>query len=192
MHKSKLLEAVEFATLAHGDQKRKYTFEPYMVHPLRVAQRAWERGIGIEAVIGAILHDVVEDTDLCLVDIEIAFGPTVAAVVHGLTEASLGLKGQPEWNRAARKELDLVKLSEQPAVIQNLKMLDLIDNLSTVPPSDGFLDRFMEEAKELVSGMEDADFDLAEELVYVIGKKQTERERWLLDQALLQGASPTT
>jgi len=181
---NRLLKAVEFATVAHGDQKRKYTFEPYMVHPLRVAMRAWERGIGIDAVIGAILHDVVEDTNVSLVDIEITFGPTVAAVVSGLTEASLGLKGQPEWNRQARKELDRQKLAEEPPVVQELKLLDLIDNMATVPVSDGFLWVFIKEAKALADTVNETSpglHSLVLELRLLMDAKEDEYQEWKSD-----------
>src|SRR3989337_229055 len=73
---------------AHKDMRRK-SGEPYILHPLAVAQIAVEEiGLGTTSIVSALLHDVVEDTEIELNEIERVFGPRVARIVDGLTKIS--------------------------------------------------------------------------------------------------------
>src|SRR6185312_17477142 len=73
---------------AHKDMRRR-SGEPYIYHPLAVAQIAAEEiGLGTTSIVAALLHDVVEDTHLTLDDIEKTFGKKVAMIIDGLTKIS--------------------------------------------------------------------------------------------------------
>lgn len=79
-------KAFEFALVAHGSQRRK-SGEPYITHPLEVARICFEEmGLGFKSVIGALLHDVVEDTPVTLEQVRLEFGPKIALIVDGLTK----------------------------------------------------------------------------------------------------------
>ena len=77
--------AVEYAENKHRDQKRK-DGSPYIIHPLAVAEIVAETGLDTDAILGAILHDCIEDTDSTYDEIARQFGSTVAALVEGVTK----------------------------------------------------------------------------------------------------------
>ena len=77
--------AVEYANAKHQFQKRK-DGSPYIIHPLAVAQIVAEMGLDMDAILGALLHDCIEDTDASHEDIEKIFGTTVAELVEGVTK----------------------------------------------------------------------------------------------------------
>ena len=77
--------AVAYARTKHKDQKRK-DGSPYIIHPLAVAEVVAEMGLDLDAVLGALLHDCIEDTDASHEDIEKQFGHTVAELVEGVTK----------------------------------------------------------------------------------------------------------
>jgi (p)ppGpp synthase/HD superfamily hydrolase len=124
--------AIAFATEAHGSQVRKYTGEPYINHPIAVAEIVQSVPHTEEMVIAAILHDTVEDTPITLLDIKGTFGSTVATLVAWVTDISTPFHG----NRAARKELDRMHLSLAPPAAQTIKLADLIDNAKSIAALD--------------------------------------------------------
>ena len=77
--------AVEYASAKHEGQKRK-DGSPYIIHPLAVAEIVAETGLDTDAILGAILHDCIEDTDSTYDEIARQFGSTVAALVEGVTK----------------------------------------------------------------------------------------------------------
>ena len=77
--------AVEYATLKHKTQKRK-DGSPYIIHPLAVAEIVAEMGLDTDAVLAAVLHDCIEDTNVTHNDIARIFNPTVAELVEGVTK----------------------------------------------------------------------------------------------------------
>ena len=77
--------AVEYAAEKHRDQKRK-DGSPYIIHPLAVAEIVAETGLDTDAILGAILHDCIEDTDSTYDEIARQFGSTVASLVEGVTK----------------------------------------------------------------------------------------------------------
>ena len=77
--------AVEYANVKHKFQKRK-DGSPYIIHPLAVAEIVAEMGLDMDAILGALLHDCIEDTDASHEDIEKIFGVTVAELVEGVTK----------------------------------------------------------------------------------------------------------
>lgn len=83
-------KAFDLAVKAHANVRRK-SGEPYIYHPIAVAQIcAEEMGLGDTSIICALLHDTVEDTDITLQDIEKLFGKKIASIINGLTKISTG------------------------------------------------------------------------------------------------------
>ena len=123
-----------YATAAHAavGQRRKYTDQPYIVHPIRVAEIADLYGGTDDMISAAYLHDVVEDTAVSIDDIEDMFGPAVALIVDGLTDVS-----KPEdGNRAVRKAKDRAHSAEASYEAQFVKCADIIDNASDIGDHD--------------------------------------------------------
>lgn len=123
-------KAFELAKEAHKDQRRK-TGEPYIYHPLAVAKIvADEIGLGATSIACALLHDVVEDTEYTLGDIEKMFGPKIAKIIDGLTKISnvdhQNLSLQSENYRKL-----LLTLSEDIRVIL-IKIADRLHNMRTL------------------------------------------------------------
>jgi GTP diphosphokinase / guanosine-3',5'-bis(diphosphate) 3'-diphosphatase len=122
--------AFEMAAEAHQGMRRK-TGEPYILHPLAVAQIvASEIGLGPTAVIAALLHDVVEDTELTLEDIQREFGKQIAQIVDGLTK----IKGVFDVSSGAQAEnfrKVLIAMAEDVRVIL-IKIADRLHNMRTL------------------------------------------------------------
>jgi (p)ppGpp synthase/HD superfamily hydrolase len=124
--------ALDFATAAHTGQKRKYTGEDYIVHPIEVAEIVKTVAYTPEMIAAALLHDVVEDTDASLEDILHRFGSAVADLVRDLTDVS-----QPEdGNRATRKALDRAHTAQASAAAKTIKLADLISNSRSIVEFD--------------------------------------------------------
>src|SRR5579872_1884918 len=86
--KRMIRKAFDMALESHKDMRRK-SGEPYIYHPIAVAQIAAEEiGLGTTSVIAALLHDTVEDTDISLDDVSRLFGPVVSKIIDGLTKIS--------------------------------------------------------------------------------------------------------
>lgn len=125
-------QAYRFAAVAHGQQKRKYTGEPYINHPRNVAGLVKTAGGTDAMVAAAYLHDVVEDTPVTNADIRDIFGNEIADLVGWVTDVS-----RPEdGNRAARKAIDCAHLAAAPAEAQTIKLADLIDNTASIRDRD--------------------------------------------------------
>ena len=87
-NEAKIRKAFDLANKAHYGVRRR-SGEPYIHHPIEVAQIvAKEIGLGTKSVISALLHDVVEDTEYTIEDIERLFGPKIANIIDGLTKIS--------------------------------------------------------------------------------------------------------
>ncbi|MDC1105928.1 RelA/SpoT family protein [Prolixibacteraceae bacterium] len=120
-------KAFHFANDAHMGIRRK-SGEPYIVHPLTVAKIVTsEIGLGTKAAISAILHDVVEDTDYSLEDIENLFGAKIAYIVDGLTK----LSGNYDSKQAVNFRKMLLTLSDDVRVIL-IKLADRLHNMRTL------------------------------------------------------------
>ena len=126
-------KAFDFANSAHEGVKRK-SGEPYILHPLAVATIVTrEIGLGSKAIISSILHDVVEDTDYTLADIENLFGKKIASIVDGLTK----LEGDFDYKQASNFRKMLLTLSDDVRVIL-IKIADRLHNMRTLdsmPPN---------------------------------------------------------
>jgi len=128
MPKLDLSYVIAFATAAHGDQKRKYTGEPYIQHPIEVAEIVKTVTDDQDVIAAAILHDVVEDTPVTLGGIRIAFGDRVAGFVAEVTDVSRPQDG----NRAKRKAMDRDHLAKASPQGQTIKLADLISNAGSI------------------------------------------------------------
>lgn len=115
---------------AHKGMRRR-SGEPYIYHPLAVAQIAVDEiGLGTTSIIAALLHDVVEDTEMELEDVERDFGPKIAKIIDGLTKIS----GVFEYGSTAQAEnfrKMLLTLSEDVRVIL-IKLADRLHNMRTL------------------------------------------------------------
>lgn len=123
-------EARKFATRAHADQgqRRKYTDQPYIIHPAAVASMVGAVGGDECSVAAAWLHDVLEDTSTSRREIYCKFGKEVWGLVLELTAVSKPSDG----NRRARKLKDLLHLSHATPRAMTIKLADIIDNLPSV------------------------------------------------------------
>ena len=123
-------KAFEVALEAHKEMRRK-SGEPYIFHPIAVARIcAEEIGLGTTSIVCALLHDVVEDTDLSLEDIEGMFGERVAKIIDGLTKIT-GISEQGTSMQAENFRKMLLTLSDDVRVIL-IKLADRLHNMRTL------------------------------------------------------------
>ena len=126
-----ITKAFNFARQAHKGVKR-LSGEPYIMHPIAVAQIACsEIGLGSTSISAALLHDVVEDTDYTVEDIENIFGPKIAQIVDGLTKLSGGIFGEQASAQAANFKKLLLTKSDDIRVIL-IKIADRLHNMRTL------------------------------------------------------------
>lgn len=153
-------KAQVYAIAAHASVKqlRKYTNEPYIVHPAEVAKIvASVPGSTPDMVAAAWLHDVVEDTGCTYTDIHMSFGIDIATLVKWLTDVS-----KPEdGNRATRKAIDRAHIANAPAEAQTIKLADLISNCSSIIEHDAtFAKTYLEEKRLLLEVLTKGDSTL--------------------------------
>lgn len=147
------LKARDFCIMAHGEQKRKYSGEPYWTHPAAVASLIEIYGGNVEMIAAAYLHDTVEDTDVKIDQIEFHFGPAVKVLVDDLTD-----KTRPEdGNRATRKELDRQRLKGISAAAKSIKCIDIAHNLVSIAKHDkDFARSYFKEKRACLEFLSDA------------------------------------
>lgn len=146
-----------FATAAHAavGQLRKYTNDPYIVHPLSVATRVALVNWTDAAVCAALLHDVLEDTKVTEATLRTEFGHEVTDLVVWLTKVEV------PGNREFRKVSECKRLHCAPAEAQTIKLADLLDNASSIVEHDPkFAIVFMEELRELLCYLTKGDPEL--------------------------------
>ena len=150
--------AIKFATKAHSGQYRKYTGEPYITHPLAVMEIV--RGVPghtEEMLVAAVLHDVVEDTDVSLREIQEEFGNVVSDLVLHLTDISTPEDG----NRLKRKRKDAEWYAQGSAEAQTIKVADFIDNTRDIAQNDPrFWETYKMEKLYALDLLQEADVDL--------------------------------
>jgi len=124
-------KAFNFARQAHKGVRR-HSGEPYIMHPIAVAQIACEEiGLGSTSICSALLHDVVEDTDYTVEDIRNIFGDKIALIVDGLTKISGGIFGVHASAQAENFKKLLLTMSEDIRVIL-IKIADRLHNMRTL------------------------------------------------------------
>ena len=126
-----ITKAFNFARQAHKGVRR-LSGEPYIMHPIAVARIAVEEmGLGSTSICAALLHDVVEDTDYTVEDIENIFGPKIAQIVDGLTKISGGIFGDKASAQAENFKKLLLTMSDDIRVIL-IKICDRLHNMRTL------------------------------------------------------------
>ena len=122
--------AVEYANRKHKVQKRK-DGSPYIIHPLAVAQIVAEMGLDCDAILGALLHDCIEDTDASHEDIEKIFGPTVAELVEGVTKLTRANFSSSEQAQMENLRKMFMAMSKDIRVVL-IKIADRLHNMRTM------------------------------------------------------------
>lgn len=147
-------KALEFATLKHAGQLRKYTYEPYIVHPIEVAELVRWAGGSDEDIATALLHDTVEDTDATNEDIVAMFGVGIAIKVWFLTDGIPMSAG----SRKVRKKLEADRMVNAPAGVANVKVADFISNTKSIAKYDrGFARVYLLEKEYALTKLTHAD-----------------------------------
>jgi (p)ppGpp synthase/HD superfamily hydrolase len=167
---SEFERAKAFCIAAHCavGQKRKYTGEDYYHHPFEVADLVLAHAAHISdaMLIAAVLHDVVEDTQVPLSVIDEQFGPIVAAYVEQLTDVS-----KPEdGNRRARKAIDRAHTAAASPAAKTIKLADLISNTRSIVERDPkFAATYLKEKRLLLQVLREGDpalYKIADALAY--------------------------
>lgn len=151
--------AREFASEAHAsiDQRRKYTGDPYIVHPEAVAELVAATGAGTEVIAAAWLHDVVEDTPVTLEQLRHEFGDDVAGLVDDLTDVSRRSDG----NRATRAAIDREHTAGADPRAKTVKLADVVHNLVDIVASDPvFAETYLAEKERLLEVLREGDSTL--------------------------------
>ncbi|WP_431688981.1 HD domain-containing protein [Hahella sp. NBU794] len=168
-------KAKVFASAAHAaiGQRRRYTDEPYIVHPAEVAGIVASVGGDEEMIAAAYLHDIVEDTQVTQELILEFFGPSVAKLVEEVTDVS-----QPQdGNRQARKEIDRQHLANASPRAKTIKLADLISNSTNIIQHDRWFAKvYMQEKKLLLEVLGEGDSSLYQRAQTIVSEYYAERE----------------
>lgn len=148
--------ARRFAKAAHGlrDQRRRYTGEPYIVHPAAVVKIVRTVPHTREMLAAAWLHDVVEDTAVSIELVRDVFGDVVGDLVDDLTDPS-----KPEdGNRAARRAIDRAHSAAARPQAKTIKLADIIDNTKCIATHDHHFARvYLPEIELLLDVLKEGD-----------------------------------
>ena len=166
----------EFADKAHGDQKRKYTPERYIVHPIRVMEWCQRYTTSIPILAAALLHDVLEDTpvskkelqDFLLSVLNEKEAQQTTQLVVELTDVYIKTN-YPRWNRKKRKAKEAARIEQTSADAQTVKYADIIDNCREIVTHDPeFAVVFLRECKLLLQKMPKGDAALYKEATNMV------------------------
>ena len=122
--------AVEYAQNKHKEQKRK-DGSPYIIHPLAVAKVVTEMGLDLDAILGALLHDCIDDTDASYEEIERLFGQTVAELVEGVTKLTRANFSSTEQAQMENLRKMFMAMSKDIRVVL-IKIADRLHNMRTM------------------------------------------------------------
>lgn len=159
--------AAEFARMAHESigQRRKFSNEPYIVHPMAVARIVGTVTQDEEMICAAWLHDVVEDTPVELGEIVDRFGKPIGQLVDDLTD----IGNRADGDRQTRLAIDRAHTSQACPRAKTIKLADIIDNLTGIESVDEkFARRFIREKESLLQVLHEGDqylFQKAQQLV---------------------------
>jgi (p)ppGpp synthase/HD superfamily hydrolase len=171
-------EALEFARESHGSQTRKYSHEPYIEHPKRIAEMVRSVPHTKAMICAAYLHDVVEDTPVSGEEIARRFGKEVARLVHELTDEFMKEK-YPNLNRKERKKRETGRQAEMSPEAKTIKLADVIDNTRDIIKNDkDFASRYIPEMEALVEVLQGGNFQLLMRACYEVQKAKLELEKW--------------
>ena len=157
-----ILEPVRlFAINAHAGQVRKYADEPYVTHPIRVMQTCMSYSSEIPVLSAALLHDVIEDTELTRNEIfdflsgimDKHMAHRTVQLVEQLTNVYVK-ENFPQWNRKKRKKEEVKRLSKISADAQTIKYADIIDNCNEIIHHDmDFAHRYLHECRDTLQAI---------------------------------------
>ena len=170
---SRIEMAAAFARAAHQavGQRRKYTDAPYWTHCEAVAKIVSPYAETEDMIVAAWLHDILEDTQVVMIDISMLFGADVLDLVYALTDKFT----YPHYgNRAHRKSLEADRLATASPHAQTIKYADLIDNTMSIVEFDlGFAQVYLPEAKHLLTVMHQGDPGLRKRALRVVEEAET-------------------
>lgn len=150
-------KAADFAKERHSGHKRKYTGLDYFTHLESVASIVASHNGTTEQVAAAYLHDVVENTDTDISEVECFFGPIVAKYVLWMTDCSNPMHG----NRKIRKAIDRNVMALAPSEVHTIKLADLMDNTADIFENDkNFARVYIEEIMLLLPRLQSGNKDL--------------------------------
>jgi guanosine-3',5'-bis(diphosphate) 3'-pyrophosphohydrolase len=163
MSENEILEKVkEYADKAHGNQRRRYSDDPYIVHPVRVMEIVRDYVSNVPVLAAALLHDVLEDTDKTVDDLrtfltslmsEKHAEQTVAYVIE-LTDEFIK-KNYPQMNRKSRRFKEAERLADASAEAQTIKYADVLDNAADISDNDpDFATVYLRESMHLIKQLE--------------------------------------
>lgn len=179
------LEFLELVKKAHGEQKRKYTNEPYWHHCLNVALMAKQYAdetIKETSTLVALGHDLLEDTETTSLDLMLCFSllKSSAYIVHyGINQLTdkFTSKEHPYLNRKTRKECEAKRLSFTEDWIQTIKYADLIDNTSTIAKYDPkFAITYLQEKRQLLDLLDKGNKDLRKKAYQILEDAEKDLE----------------
>lgn len=166
-------KALLFAIRAHAsiNHRREYTNDPYVVHPIAVAQIVRDAGGTDEMIAAAYLHDVVEDTPVAIEDVVAEFGSEIAILVSEVTDIS-----QPsDGDRATRKMLDRFHLADASPEGQTIKLADIIDNSMSIAHHDPkFAKVYMPEKRALLGVLTRGNADLRSWAMEIVARWESQ------------------
>lgn len=168
-------QAVEYANTKHQFQKRK-DGSPYIIHPLAVAQIVAEMGLDIDAILGALLHDCIEDTDASHEEISRIFGETVAELVEGVTKLTRANFSTSEQAQMENLRKMFMAMSKDIRVVL-IKIADRLHNMRTM--------QYQTPAKQLSKCQET--MDIYAPLAHRLGMQKI---KWELEDLSLRYLAP--
>ena len=169
-------KAVEYANVKHKFQKRK-DGSPYIIHPLAVAEVVAEIGLDMDAILGALLHDCIEDTDASHEEIEKLFGATVAELVEGVTKLTRADFSTSEQAQMENLRKMFMAMSKDIRVVL-IKIADRLHNMRTM--------QYQTPAKQIKKCRET--MDIYAPLAHRLGMQ---RIKWELEDLSLRYLAPT-
>lgn len=163
-----LEKALEFATIKHKGQIRKYDNEPYITHPIAVMNILKVFGFHETILCAALLHDVVEDTPTPIQEIENNFGIQVSRMVQDLTDVYTHERF-PNIRRLERKKLECYRLWQVQGNSKSIKLADMIHNTKSIVEHDkDFAKVFIMEMEELLKVLDGGDQRLMDIAVHTL------------------------
>lgn len=167
-------EALKFAAEAHNGQYRKYSSEPYIEHPKRVAEIVRSVPHTPEMICAAYLHDVVEDTPVTIEDIRGKFGGKVADLVGELTDVFVK-EDYRHLNRRERKKKEVERQAKISLDAKTIKLADVIDNTADILRNDrNFARKYIPEMQLLVESLQGGNFKLLMRACYEVQRGKLE------------------
>ena len=168
-------KAVEYANAKHQYQKRK-DGSPYIIHPLAVAEVVAEMGLDMDAILGALLHDCIEDTDASHEEIEKLFGATVAELVEGVTKLTRANFSTSEQAQMENLRKMFMAMSKDIRVVL-IKIADRLHNMRTM--------QYQSPAKQIIKCRET--MDIYAPLAHRLGMQKI---KWELEDLSLRYLCP--